>query len=102
MARDCKHIAWQIHMLWVLCCGDMLHWVHDGNKVACCVGECTEHLEVRHAFGSCSKHGDVCENICVMGHNMTGCMHPYNGMMQCQLVEHTITKLPFCTMCIAL
>ncbi len=64
MARDWKHVAWQIHMLWVLCCGDMLHWAGDGNELAYCIGECTQHLEVRHAFGSCSKHG-VCARVYV-------------------------------------
>jgi len=29
-------------------------------------------------------------------------MHTYNGVMQCQLVEHTITKLPSFTICTAL
>lgn len=103
MARDWKQVAWQIHMLWALCCGDMLHWAGDGNELAYGFGEYTQHLEVKHAFGSCSKHG-VCTRVNVWWSTtcLAACMRTYNGVMQCQLVEHTITKLPSFTICTAL
>jgi hypothetical protein len=103
MARDWKQVAWQIHMLWALCCGDMLHWAGDGNELAYGFGEHTQHLEVRHACGSCSKHG-VCTIVNVWWSTtcLAACMRTYNGVMQCQLVEHTITKLPSFTICTAL
>lgn len=47
-----------------MCCGDMLHWTGNGKGLAYGVGEYTQHLEVRHAFGSCRECG-MCVRIYV-------------------------------------
>lgn len=60
-----------------------------------------ELMSIPNTWRSGMHLAAVCESTCVMEHNMPGCMHAYNGMMQCQLVEHTITKFPSFTTCTA-